>query len=56
MDDELWLVMASVIAVFDVRRARDADGIEIAPEIAFVAGLVRCALRAGRGVCADSGV
>ncbi|CCM06879.1 uncharacterized protein FIBRA_09188 [Fibroporia radiculosa] len=40
-DASVWLAMASIISVFDIAKARDKDGIEISPEVAFVPGSIR---------------
>ncbi|EPS99055.1 hypothetical protein FOMPIDRAFT_1050962 [Fomitopsis schrenkii] len=37
-DNTLWLAIATVLSVLDIRKAHDADGNEITPEAAFVSG------------------
>ena len=39
-DLTLWLEVASSLFVFDVRKARDANGDEIAPDMDFTSGVV----------------
>ncbi|KAH9834665.1 cytochrome P450 [Rhodofomes roseus] len=37
-DQTLWLAIATILTMFDIRRARDAQGNEITPEAVFVSG------------------
>ncbi|KAH9917056.1 cytochrome P450 monooxygenase [Fomitopsis serialis] len=37
-DQTLWLAIANILAVFNIHKARDADGNEITPEAVFVSG------------------
>ncbi|KAF9815577.1 hypothetical protein IEO21_04498 [Rhodonia placenta] len=40
-DVTIWLTVASIIAAFDISKARDAGGNEIIPRMSFTSGLVR---------------
>lgn len=40
-DDSLWLVIASIIATFDIKRTVDDNGREVTPPMAFSPGLTR---------------
>jgi len=39
-DVSVWLAVANIVAAFDIRKARDADGKEITPPLLFVPGAV----------------
>ena len=39
--DTVWIAVASVLAVFDIRKAINADGAEIVPEIRVEPGSIR---------------
>lgn len=39
-DVTIWLTVASIIAAFDISKARDAGGNEIIPRMSFTSGLV----------------
>ncbi|PCH39690.1 cytochrome P450 [Wolfiporia cocos MD-104 SS10] len=39
-DANVWLAIACITAVFDIRKSRDADGAEITPEAYFSSGFV----------------
>ncbi|KIY48566.1 cytochrome P450 [Fistulina hepatica ATCC 64428] len=39
-DDIIWIVIASVLTVFDIHRGIDADGREVAPTLDFTYGMV----------------
>ena len=43
--DNIWLTAASILAVFDVVPAKDADGREVLPEETFTTESVRCVAR-----------
>ena len=43
--DNIWLTVASILAVYDVVPAKDADGREVLPEEAFTTESVRCVAR-----------
>lgn len=40
-DVGIWLAMASIMAIFDIRKAKDDDGGEITPPLSFIPGSVR---------------
>lgn len=40
-DDSLWLVIANIIATFDIKRTVDSNGSEIIPSMSFSPGLTR---------------
>jgi cytochrome P450 len=42
--DTIWIVAASVIAAFEIRRPLDGEGREVVPEVAYTPGLFRCVL------------
>lgn len=39
-DMNIWLTISSIIAAFDISKARDAEGNEIMPQMSFTSGLV----------------
>ena len=39
--DTVWIAVASILAIFDIRKAVHADGAEIAPEIRVEPGSIR---------------
>ena len=43
-DQTLWLAIVTVLAVLDIRKARNESGEEIIPEAAFVSGGIRYAV------------
>lgn len=43
-EDSVWLVMASVLAEFDITYAKDKDGKDIIPAEKFISSLVRWVL------------
>ncbi|KAI0720390.1 cytochrome P450 [Fomitopsis betulina] len=38
-DTNIWLAMAHLVAIFDIEKARDSEGNEITPPVAFESGL-----------------
>lgn len=40
-DTNIWLAMAHLVAIFDIQKARDSEGNEITPPVAFESGLSR---------------
>lgn len=40
-DANIWLALANILAVLDIRKARDASGEEITPVVAFTSGFER---------------
>ena len=40
-DSFLFISIASIVAVFDVRKAKDDNGCDIVPECTFSAGVIR---------------
>ena len=42
--DTVWIAVASVLAVFDIRKAVDADGAEIVPSVRVEPGSIRYVL------------
>ena len=49
----LWIVVASVLAVFDVAPAKDAQGRDVLPEARFTEALTRCVVRL-RAECGEA--
>lgn len=45
-DSSIWLAIANIIAMFDIRKVRDNAGREIEPAVEFTSGSVRCVSRA----------
>lgn len=39
-DNSMWLMIASILATFDISKAKDRDGREIVPEVEYVAGII----------------
>ncbi|EJD47045.1 cytochrome P450, partial [Auricularia subglabra TFB-10046 SS5] len=39
-DTSIWLMIASILATFDISKARDKDGREIMPEVEYMAGII----------------
>ena len=39
-----WLMMVSLLATFDIKKKRDAQGVEIEPKVEFSDGVVRLAI------------
>ena len=40
-DASIFMSMAMLLAAFDIKKARDDDGTEVAPSLSFVPGSVR---------------
>lgn len=47
-DTTLFLTIANMAATLDIRKARDADGVEVTPRISFTDSLIRRAVPACR--------
>lgn len=42
-DNNVWLVLATLIATMNIRKARGEDGVEITPRLDYTSGIVRYA-------------
>ena len=40
--ESMWITIVSVLAMFDIERAKDADGKDIVPSEAYCDGFIRC--------------
>lgn len=40
-DNNVWLVLATLIATMDIRKARGENGVEITPFLDYTSGIVR---------------
>ena len=52
--DTVWFAVATILAAYDVRKAKDAEGHEIEPDLEFTSSMLRYAKRLPRWNFVDS--